>query len=85
MVQMVPDSALCIYLKEVPSSRKPLKCLMTSSALTLNIRFISFLNLQEALSEQLGENRGFPQDRALSVFVFPLSVLAHVHADKTVP
>lgn len=36
---MVPDSAVCIYPEEVSSSRQPLKHLMTSSSLTLNIPF----------------------------------------------
>lgn len=56
MVQMVPDSALCIYPEEVSSSRQPLKYLMTSSILTLNIRFSLLTSRKPFLSiwERMG-------------------------------
>ena len=44
---------------------------------------LQFVNLQEALSEQLGENWGFPQDTEPCLFVFSLAVLmTHVHGDN---
>lgn len=57
---VVLDSALHIYPEEI--SRQALKYLMTSSMIPLN--------LQEALSEQLGENWGFPQDTQSCLYLF---------------